>query len=444
MEELFAFMPMTIVDPAGEYWTLRERYEVLIAGRFRFNDAGARVDHCDLEITVEDAETVAEYSFRNKVSVVLDLLLFDEDERATLLATYFKRLWDLVVRQPQPYAVVCDEAHNFIPQNGKTAVKRHLIRLAKEGRKFGISFIFATQRPASITKDVITQALMLLLHGVYYATDIATYTTIIPRLKPAESETLIDQLKTGQAIFVQGKASQVITMRRRLTTHAGSTPELAGVTSAALRAVDEKTVDDLKALLIPAATGVDDGNPKEAARRDVITQLQCDLATKEKEIVELRTQVEHWKALVQGRSISDALPDNVVQLRMDGESLPDELAERATKRASAAQIRAIKRQMDALKRFKGRIGGLPPYEREVLLWMSLRQGEWVTRETILQTLSISRLSMRQLVDLGLVERDKRSKTHRFRFKEGMLKQMFPDLDADYVLDQISPIKERVV
>lgn len=446
-EELHPHMPMSIIDPAGEYWTLREKFEVLIAGRFLLNDAGERVDHCDVEISVEDAENVAEFSFRHKVSIILDLLLFSEEERADLLAAYFNRLWELVIRHKQPYVVICDEAHNFVPQNGKTAVKRNLIRLAKEGRKFGVTFIFVTQRPASITKDVITQAQLLVLHGVYYPTDVATYTDAIPGLKPAAAEALIEQLQPGQAIIVNRTkvphTSIVVTLRKRLTTHAGATPELNSVNAAALREVDEQTVEELKALLIPAVEEAAGDSPANAAQRDVIATLQRENATHIKEIVQLRKDVEHWKGLAQGQSIGDALPG--VQLRMDDESLPDEIAEKVKGRESAAQTRVVKRQSMALNRLKLKVAALPAYEREVLYWLSYRQGQWFEREDITRTLIINpkSLTMQKLVDTGLVERDKRSKFHKFRFREGMLKQMFPDLNAEYVLDQISPIKEKV-
>lgn len=439
VEELHPHMSFTIVDTAGEYYTLRERYDLLIAGRFNTNEEGERIDHCDLEISVEDAETIAEYSFRHRVSIILDLALFDEDERANLLAAYFKHLWSLAVRKRQPYAVIVDEAQNYIPQNSKTAVKRHMVRLAKEGRKCGISFVFATQRPASITKDVITQASMLFLHAVYYATDVDTYCTIVPKLKPAAVEALIDQLQTGQAIFIQGKDSQIVRMRARYTTHAGSTPELNGDHHAALRIIDEKTVEELKAHLVPAVEA-SDSNAKDAAQRDMVTQLQREKVAQDKQITDLRTEVQKWKELAQGRSLSDALPEAVMQLRMDHDELPAGLAAKASKRASASQTRVVKRQVDSLKRLKVKIQRLPNYEKEVLFFLAHRPEKWFTRETITRTLafSLSHLSMQKLTDTGLVARDRRSRIHQFSFRDDVLKEMFPDLDQAYVLDQVIP------
>lgn len=439
VEELHPHMPFTIVDTAGEYWTLREKFDVLIAGRFNLNDDGERSDHCDLEITVDDAEQIAEYSFRHRVSVILDLLLFDEDERATLLAAYFKRLWDLVVRKPQPYAVICDEAHNYIPQSGKTAVKRHLVRLAKEGRKFGISFVFATQRPASITKDVITQASMLFLHGVYYATDVATYCDIVPKLKPAAVEALIDQLQTGQAIFVRGKDSQIVAMRSRHTTHAGSTPELNGDHKATLRVIDQNTVEELKAQLVA---------PPEADVKSSDLQQQNDaqkrtIQAQDKEIATLKAEVEKWKAMVQGESVADAVP--AVQLRMDAVPLPEVLAANVEKREQSTQARVVKRQLGTLDRLKLKMARLPNYEKEALFYMSrMPKGKRVKKDEIASKLLInpSKLSMAKLVDTGLVERDSRSKYHMFSWCGEKLGEMFPDLEPQYVLDQIIQFKER--
>jgi hypothetical protein len=146
--------------------------------------------------------------------------------------------------------------------------------------------------------------------------------------------------------------------------------------------------------------------------------------------------------LVQGQSAN--VPPNI-QLRLDDEPLPDALAQRVAERETKSSIRKLKDQTRALDRLKRKTTALPAYEREVLFWLSRRRGQWFTREDITRILYINpkSVTMQKLVDTALVERDKRSKFHKFRFRDRVLQDMFPDLDVDYVLDQISPIKEKI-
>src|SRR3989344_4184422 len=50
-----------------------------------------------------------------------------------------------------------DEAHEFIPNEGKTVATQPLITVLREGRQPGISLVLASQQPGKIHTDVITQ-----------------------------------------------------------------------------------------------------------------------------------------------------------------------------------------------------------------------------------------------------------------------------------------------
>ena len=61
-----------------------------------------------------------------------------------------------------PIALFCDEAHLYIPSNteASSVEERGLYnfeRIAKEGRKYGISLIVISQRPADVSKTVLSQ-----------------------------------------------------------------------------------------------------------------------------------------------------------------------------------------------------------------------------------------------------------------------------------------------
>ena len=59
-----------------------------------------------------------------------------------------------------PILLVCDEAHRYIPRDeGATfePSRRSIGRIAKEGRKYGVSLCLVTQRPSEISESVLSQ-----------------------------------------------------------------------------------------------------------------------------------------------------------------------------------------------------------------------------------------------------------------------------------------------
>ncbi len=60
--------------------------------------------------------------------------------------------------------IMIDEAHEFIPNVGKTASSDALITLLREGRQPGIAMVLATQQPGKIHTDAMTQSDIILAH----------------------------------------------------------------------------------------------------------------------------------------------------------------------------------------------------------------------------------------------------------------------------------------
>lgn len=59
----------------------------------------------------------------------------------------------------RPVLLVCEEAHRYIPsdRDNTTSVSRVLSRIAKEGRKYGVSLGLITQRPSDLAEGVLSQ-----------------------------------------------------------------------------------------------------------------------------------------------------------------------------------------------------------------------------------------------------------------------------------------------
>ncbi len=64
-------------------------------------------------------------------------------------------------REPQrPILLVCEEAHRYVPSDRidtGASVRRILERIAKEGRKYGVSLGLITQRPSDLAEGVLSQ-----------------------------------------------------------------------------------------------------------------------------------------------------------------------------------------------------------------------------------------------------------------------------------------------
>lgn len=59
-----------------------------------------------------------------------------------------------------PVMIVCEEAHNYIPQSGDAAYRssrKSLERVAKEGRKYGLSLMIVSQRPSEVSETIFAQ-----------------------------------------------------------------------------------------------------------------------------------------------------------------------------------------------------------------------------------------------------------------------------------------------
>jgi hypothetical protein len=62
--------------------------------------------------------------------------------------------------QALPVLLVCEEAHRYVPEEEHTGfgpTKKVLSRIAKEGRKYGVSLCLVTQRPSELSTSILSQ-----------------------------------------------------------------------------------------------------------------------------------------------------------------------------------------------------------------------------------------------------------------------------------------------
>ena len=59
-----------------------------------------------------------------------------------------------------PVMIICEEGHNYVPQKDDAAYRssrKSLERVAKEGRKYGLSLMVVSQRPSEVSETIFAQ-----------------------------------------------------------------------------------------------------------------------------------------------------------------------------------------------------------------------------------------------------------------------------------------------
>jgi DNA helicase HerA-like ATPase len=95
---------------------------------------------------------------------IIDVSGVPSDITSTVVAVLSRLVFDFAIwgreEKTRPILLVCEEAHRYVP-NEKNAdgssVGRILSRIAKEGRKYGISLGLITQRPSDLAEGVLSQ-----------------------------------------------------------------------------------------------------------------------------------------------------------------------------------------------------------------------------------------------------------------------------------------------
>jgi len=134
--------------------------------------------------------------------MVVDLgSLATREEQALVAGAVLERLWRGRSRR-EPIAVVIDEAHNVCPaepDDPLTALATaDAVRIAGEGRKFGLYLLVVTQRPQKVHENVLSQCDNLVLMRMNSTADLGHVERVFSFVAPG----LIERATT----FAQGEA----------------------------------------------------------------------------------------------------------------------------------------------------------------------------------------------------------------------------------------------
>ncbi|WEL17961.1 DUF87 domain-containing protein [Halorhabdus sp. SVX81] len=263
---------LLIVDIDGEYYGLKEEYEILHAGAD---------DECDIQVTTDHAEKLASLALEQNVPIILDVSSYlDEEKAREVLTAVARQLFAKAKKCKQPFLLLVEEIHEYIPEKGGVdECGKMLIKIGKRGRKHGLGIVGISQRPADVKKDFITQCDWLVWHRLTWNND----TKVVSRILDGQYADAVEDLADGEAFLMTDWAAAVerVQFYRKQTFDAGATPGLEDFERPDLKSVSDDLVSELKSI-----------TDERAETEDRIAELREELDRKNSRIAELERELQ--------------------------------------------------------------------------------------------------------------------------------------------------------
>jgi DNA helicase HerA-like ATPase len=123
-----------------------------------------------------------------------------------------------------PFTIVCDEAHLYLPtRDDADAIQRQALaafeRIAKEGRKYGVSLLAVSQRPSDVSRTILSQCNNFLVLRLTNDNDQSVVRHLMPDSLIGVTD-ILPLLDTGEAVLL----GDAIMLPSRIKLHAPSIP----------------------------------------------------------------------------------------------------------------------------------------------------------------------------------------------------------------------------
>jgi hypothetical protein len=117
---------------------------------------------------------------------------------------YYLQFW-MPKDKRHPVALICDEAHIYLPRGGGDPTEERAIasfeKVAKEGRKYGVSIVVVSQRPSDVNATILSQCNNVISLRLTNSAD----QEVVKRLMPESLSSLLEMLPIldiGEALVV--------------------------------------------------------------------------------------------------------------------------------------------------------------------------------------------------------------------------------------------------
>lgn len=176
--------------------SLRERseYEFL---RHEISDVEGAQSEVDFLANIVGLDrTKAGYTKASQV-IIIDMNAVEDEVVELVSAVVARMLFRLLRRAPErnrfPVHLILEEAHRYVastPSRYSIDAAKVFERIAKEGRKYGMFLMLASQRPSELSKTVLSQCSNFVVHRIQNPDDLSQ----IRQMTPFISESVLRRL----------------------------------------------------------------------------------------------------------------------------------------------------------------------------------------------------------------------------------------------------------
>jgi uncharacterized protein len=273
-----ADVPIVAIDPVDRWWGLKASRDGKGPGLCVYVFGG---EHADLPLEAGAGAVIADTLVEHRLSAVLSVKHLSGRERGQFVSDLAGRLFQ---RNKEPLHVFLEEAHEVAPQQpfkGEEEMLGRVTRLWKLGRSSGLGGSAITQRPASLSKNITTQAEILIVHRTLGPQDVAAVREWI-RYHGERDDILgeLATLKTGECFvwapdFPEGKPIGLkrVQILDRETFDSSATPKV-GQRAAEPKALAPVDIEKLRSRMAATIEKAKAEDPRELRREIAVLKAQ--------------------------------------------------------------------------------------------------------------------------------------------------------------------------
>jgi len=245
---------VVIFQPRDEYYTLKEKFDLLSVGG---------VHAKDIDFALTNPKAYAKAVVEDGISMIFYTSQLDEEKLVDWVARFIHYVLALQEIHKRPLLINLEEAHEYTPKSpsGHVAppwVYNRMIKAFKDcstqGRKLNIIQIVSSQRPQELN-FTIRQLANLTFYGKFSDQDIGYVDKeclkyVRKQGIEVDASRLVN-LGLGEWLVIQGKRTRFIKVtEKRLTKHGADTPTLEYVAPRAVKT--KKTISEFSQAIMDA------------------------------------------------------------------------------------------------------------------------------------------------------------------------------------------------
>ena len=155
------------------------------------------------------ADQLLAFSGNHKGIKVIDFSEVPSDVLPVMLGIVGRLIYSLQFWMPDekrhPVALVCDEAHIYLPKEKGNPNQQRAVesfeKIAKEGRKYGVSLVIISQRPSDVSTTILSQCNNVMALRLANSSDISAVKSMMPESMTSFMD-MLPVLDIGEALVV--------------------------------------------------------------------------------------------------------------------------------------------------------------------------------------------------------------------------------------------------